>query len=247
MHTDRRTHPAGGQVSEARADVLALAVATAILTGTFPEGSMLPSEAQLCEQYGHSRTLLREAIRRLSASGMIEKRQGVGTYVTLRRNWNMFDPLVLAAYTESQQLPSLITELIDLRRLIEVEAAGLAAQRIRDSQLVELRQWVDRMSYTLEQPDQYASADMAFHNVILEAAQNRFLSGIERYLADVLLTARRMTAKSGGADRLQRAQTDHEQIFQALGSRDVAQARQAMADHIRHTEEDMRQLLLQVT
>lgn len=233
-------------MTEARTDVLALDIATAILTAEFPVGSMLPSEAALCERYGHSRTLVREAVRRLTASGMVDKRQGVGTYITLQRQWNMFDPMVLQAYIKSQQLTSLISELIDLRRLIEVEAAGLAAQRIQPTQLQELKQWLDRMSFSLEHPENYAGADVSFHNVILEAAQNRFLTGIERYLLEVLLVARQMTARSGKGQGLHRAQQDHQAIYEAIRARDEEGARQRMAEHIRHTEEDMRNTLLQM-
>lgn len=222
------------------AERVALDLATSIVNREYEEGALLPSEAALCEKFGRSRTLVREAIRRLTASRMIEKRQGVGSLVKPAAGWNLFDPLVLHAHALGGRMPEVASELIHLRRIIEVEAASLAATQMTREQLNRLEMWLVSMDHQVTEPSAYVKADVAFHEVLFEAAGNRFLKGISQYLAEAIMAARRLTAEVGGEAGLERAQAEHRAIVDAVASHDSGAARIAMATHLANTEEQIR-------
>jgi DNA-binding FadR family transcriptional regulator len=225
-------------------DGLANRLAESVLRGEPPAGALLPSENELGRVYRVSRPTMRETIRRLAASGLVETRPGLGSVVNPPARWNLFDPLVLHAFVASGSLPLIAAELVELRRTAEVEAAGLAADRARPEKVAEMRLRYEQMSTALHRPDVFAEADIAFHDAIVEACGNRFLVGIFRYVAEPLREARRVTAIAGGPLGLAQAQDHHRRIVEAIAAHDPAAARNAMRAHLAQSADDLRQALV---
>jgi DNA-binding FadR family transcriptional regulator len=113
-----------------KADRLSTEMAQQIVDGQLLAGTVLASENQLGSSYGMSRPHVRQALQRLVAAGLIATRHGLGSYVNTKEQWNLFDPLLLEAFVQSGNLSAIATELVELRKMVEVECCRLAAQRI---------------------------------------------------------------------------------------------------------------------
>src|SRR6186713_2843370 len=112
-----------------------------IISGTFAEGSVLPTEPVLCEQFGFSRTVIREGLKQLEERGLVRVEQGRGTTVQQRDSWNLLDPAVIRIALEYDQYDremSLLDDLITVRRVLEAEMARVAATRLTEDDLAAL-------------------------------------------------------------------------------------------------------------
>ena len=227
-----------------KADVVAFELANLVVDGQFTVGDYLASENELAKHFSVSRPNIRQALHRLAAAGLVEIRHGVGTFVTPDERWNLFDPLLLRAFVESGNLASIARELVELRKMVEVECAGLAAERITPTELRQLEHYLGRIDAYLDDVARVTEADLAFHEVIVCASHNRFLQGTMSYLQGVLGRARRLTMETGGTSGRRRAQEGHKAIYQAVKAHHVAQARAAMLNHMQQFEKDMERALL---
>ncbi len=167
-----------GQVTEA--------IGRAILGGEWPPGAALPTEDALAARYGVSRLLLREAMKSLAAKGMVSVRPSAGTRVLPRDRWQLLDADLLDWHLGLPVAPGFIADFLDLRRMIEPQAARLAAQRATPAQCATLREAYQRMAAALDGQGDYVAADMAFHAALLAAAQNRFLHQLGTALEKLL-------------------------------------------------------------
>ena len=228
-----------------KADGVARHLATLVVSGQLDTGGLLASENELSRQYGVSRPNIRIALRRLSTAGLAETHHGIGTFVSARAKWNLFDPMLLNALLQADDLSTIAEELVELRKMVEVECSGLAALRIDEQGLQQLEQSVQRMGDALDDVEMITRVDLAFHDVIVVASQNRFLRGVISYVREPLERARFLTMQAGGAEGRARAYHSHRAIRDAIAARDVDAARTAMAEHMRQLEHDMR-LALQV-
>jgi DNA-binding FadR family transcriptional regulator len=222
-------------------------LASRILSSTYQAGALLPTENDLARTFNASRTIIREVIRRLASAGLIETRHGVGSVVSPPEQWNVFDPLVLKLYLEQGRLPAILQELVELRRSVEVESAYVAAQRITQKDLIQLSDWLAQMQANLHDAEAFAQADFAFHSTILEAANNRFFSGIMRYLGAALWESRRITSHAGNVAGRTKALEAHTRVFEAIAAGDAGAAREAMRQHIGQSEEDLKRAALGLT
>src|SRR5215813_9254293 len=111
------------------------AFVTEIVSGTLPAGSMLPREVDLAERFEVSRGVARETIRALEERGLISVKHGKGATVTDSTRWNVFDPDVLAVLLAGSGGDEVLGEYLECRRVLEVEAAGLAAERAGDEDI----------------------------------------------------------------------------------------------------------------
>ncbi len=229
-----------------KADAVARALAEDIVAKRLGAGVLLPAEARLSERLGVSRSVVREGIRSLAATGLVATRHGVGSLVNDSSLWNIFDPLVLEAHVATGCLPSLVGELVELRRLVEVSAAGLAAERVSDIERQELHQWHQRMQQLIDDPQAMAQADIRFHDVIVAAAKNRFLHAAMEYVRPVLTRARVRTAELGGRSGRRSAQRAHTAILSCIDNCDAEGARTAMREHVRLAEDDIRAAMLAI-
>lgn len=147
----------------------------AIVTERFTQESGFPYEAQLCEQYGASRSIVREAVKMLTAKGLLRARQRAGTAVQPEKNWNLLDPDVLKWLLERDFSIDLLIDFTEMRMSIEPRAAGLAADCANGSQRAEIVKAIDRMFAAERGEDDPLEADIAFHRAVIEASNNRFM------------------------------------------------------------------------
>ena len=145
-----------------------------ILEGSWPPGTRLPNEAELCELYRVSRTALREAVRFLAAKGLIEARPRLGMVVRSRESWNLLDPELLAWQRDWGTFDAaLVRSLLEARRVIEPAAAALAAERATSADLARIEAALLAMIQNLPGDlDACCKADVAFHREILAASHN---------------------------------------------------------------------------
>ncbi|MER5218188.1 FadR/GntR family transcriptional regulator [Streptomyces sp. NPDC002838] len=203
-----------------------------IVAGELAPGSRLPKEEILAAQLGLSRNSLREAVRALTAMRILVSRQGDGTYVSSLEPHLLLETLSFAADV-SQGRAAL--QLLQVRRLLEPQATGLAAAMLQPHDLQELRDILDRCRSAATVED-FVAHDIAFHLRIVEAVGNPFLS----MLLEVLSTRTqrvRIVRGSRTRDALDSAHQDHEEILRALQARDALLAVSAATVHITAVEQ----------
>src|SRR5882724_12483469 len=140
-----------------------------IASGQWGPGTRLPRESDLAAQLGLSRNSLREAVRALSNARVLEVRQGDGTYVSSLEAADLLEPTLSATYLLQGRT---VLELFEVRRMLEPEAAAMAARHPNESVLQNLRQELERMIAAGDRADELVDADAAFHDVIASAPGN---------------------------------------------------------------------------
>jgi DNA-binding FadR family transcriptional regulator len=209
-------------------------IVSSILVGRFQPGEFLPTEDELGRQLGVSRSVVREAAKAVSMLGMIESQQGRGTIVLPSDNWNEFAPEVVEARRDLNLVDQFLVDLLEVRRTIEVEAAGLAAERATDAQLASIGGLLTDMDRVTDDPDAFAQADVSFHDAIVAATNNRPLRQLLRSIQPALLTARTLSLSSG-PDGIIRSLEEHHAIYEAISTRSSATAKTLMVTHLSWT------------
>jgi len=196
----------------------------AIVDGHFRTGERLPSENELAHLFNRSRIAVRDALHQLAILGIVTTRQGQGTTVNPIGMWNTLDPDVFVVLYGEQAFD----QLLEMRRIIEPEAAYLAAQRITDEQIGILRP----LSVLLESDsiDQHVERDTSFHLEIARAAQNSVLLTMISSISVLLRESRRCTYAVPG--EISNGHMWHQTIFTAIETRDAEGARKAMSGHL---------------
>ncbi len=169
-------------------------VGLAIVSGQLAVGTVLPNDAEMMARFDVSRTVLREALKTLEAKGLVEARAKVGTRVLPQSRWNLFDRQILSWVQLSGPDAALLAGFFDIRRVVEVEAAGLAAQHRTAEQMRLLHYWLNQRSAMTGMPEPFALAEFELHRVIGEASHNPFLraaSGLVEF-GVVVSVARRL-------------------------------------------------------
>lgn len=198
-----------------------------IVSGRFPEGSVLPNETDLAIQHDVGRSSVREALKMLAAKGLIESRPRRGTTVRPRRSWNFFDPDVLRWLENYAGDPILLRELTAVRRALEPLAAALAAEQASDAQLADIESALSALEEAEDEGMDPNSADVELHAGIIEASGNRFLASLGALIATGHAVATRTRSVSPETKR--RSLDDHRNVVMALRARDAQAAHQAMA------------------
>lgn len=157
-----------------------------IAGGRFPSGSRLPAEPELSDQLGVSRTTLREAVRALAYAGVLDVRQGDGTYVTASDPSRVFSGLGMLSATASDEE---LRAVIEARRIVEPQLAGLAAQRRDDGDLEAMESHIRDMEAATS-IEGLVDADLAFHRAVASAARSSVLEHFLNNLASHTLVAR---------------------------------------------------------
>jgi DNA-binding FadR family transcriptional regulator len=216
-------------------DVMKILIAD-IVSGVRPAGDMLPREVDLAAEFDVSRGVARETIRAMEERGLISVKHGKGATVNEPEEWDVFEPDVLAATLDSERGSEVLAEYLECRRILEVEAAGMAAERATKRDVEHLRAALQRMEETAARPESQAAeerfheADVAFHQALIGATGNRALGGLVERIHTALLLARFPLARP--QYRQERALPEHRRILAAVAEGDSAQARQAMSDHL---------------
>jgi DNA-binding FadR family transcriptional regulator len=199
----------------------------AIVTGKYVIGEGLPSEADLCVEYDVSRSSTREAVKMLSAKGLISSRPKQGIRVLPESRWNMFDTDVLNWILSSKPSLSLLREFTQVRIAIEPQAAALAAVNATAPQLKAIEKSLDRMVDADQGLDDPLEADIAFHTAILEASGNRFIAQLTDFINTALRVSIRYTNKIKGVPGADVKK--HSDIFDRIRERDAEKAKEAVS------------------
>lgn len=204
-----------------------------ILKGTLKPGDQLPAERELAQNFGVSRTAVREAVKALREKGLVEAYSGRGTFITngtsnaIRQS---LDLMIRIGQHEGS------THLAELRQILEPEIAGLAAMRIEEQLLVTMRETVATMDRSLHDPGAYIEADLDFHLALAEAAANPLVLSLLDSIVGLLREQRmKIFQKDGGPER---GQFHHKRILAAIEARDPEKARAAMRDHLDQVKND---------
>jgi DNA-binding FadR family transcriptional regulator len=196
-----------------------------IVTGGY-DGQAFPTEAELARQYAVSRSVTREAVKMLTAKGLVTARPRKGTTVQPSTHWNLFDPDVLRWLLERKFSLRLLRQFSELRIAIEPEAAALAARAADPERIAGLRAGYKRMEAAEAGGDDPLEADIAFHIAVLNASANPFYMRLHDLVATALRTSIRFTNRFKGRTASLPA---HRAVLDAIGVGDAAAAREAMA------------------
>lgn len=203
-------------------------IGTSILRGDYAAGSLLPSEGELLERFAVSRTALREALKTLTAKGLVVSKTKVGTRVLAENNWNMFDSDILAWRLELGMDRRFLGSLFEIRQALEPCAAALAATRRSEADLERLRASLDRMDAARYDLERFTAADLDFHLGIIEAAGNGFMQSIESLISTALTSAFTLSSPVDRPDDHERSVRQHRAVFDAIAGRNPQAAGDAM-------------------
>jgi len=192
-------------------------------------GTQLPTEKLLCERFGVSRAVVREAISRLKAEGCVETRQGLGAFVAAAPGESSF-----RLVRESAPADEDVADTFELRTMVESGAAELAAQRRTPESLSRIAAALDEMERALQRGEGGASADDAFHVAVAAASGNRQLERFLTYMGRQFSASRLPTWSEEGhrAGRAANAQAEHRRIFAAIKLGDAQAAGEAAIAHL---------------
>lgn len=216
------------------------ALSERIRSGEFHVGEKLPTESELMEAFGVSRTVIREAISRLQAAGLVETRHGIGTFLLEPQNEQQ-----LRIRTESILTMLDVLSILELRISLETEAAGLAASRRTEAQVQQLRAILDEFAASIHKKTGNAVAsDVAFHLLVATATGNRYFHDILKQLGKTIIPRTRVDsaslAEGDRASYLGRVHLEHEDIYNAIARKDPDAARAAMRTHLANSRERLR-------
>lgn len=208
-----------------------------IVHGEMSPGEPLPREADLAEKFEISRGTAREVIRGLEERGLIAVKHGRGATVNGPERWDTLDADVLAALLSGPTGTKTLADFLESRRILEIEAAGLAAERAEKADVDRLSHALDVMRDAAERAQrnpaveqQYHEADIAFHRALIQATKNSTLVGLVARIHAATLEARFPTARP--MLRGTRTLPEHERIMHAVASGDPVAAREAMKAHL---------------
>lgn len=215
-----------------------------IIAGEFPPGATVPGEHELSARHEVSRMTVREAMKTLQAQRILSVERGRGTFVNPLNRWASLEAVVRAA-SEGKNEAEASVQLIELRRMLETGACELAAGRIGDADIEALFGYVSAMRAAHEVNDvaAFVEADLAFHDLILHASENVFVAVLFEPLHRVL--EKRRAETSAVRDIQEHAIGHHQNIAEALQSRDPARCRQTMDAHMQQTLDDLKSFVLE--
>ena len=212
-----------------------------IRTGALPPGSRLPPENELAAQVGAGRSSIREAVKALELIRVLDVRHGDGTYVTSLEPHLLLEGVGFAIDLVQDDA---ILEVVEIRRLFEPVATGLAADRIEDAALDLLAEYVEGMERAGDDQERLVQCDHAFHSTIFEATGNRTLVSILDGLSSRTFRARIWRGVVEG-DASRQTIREHRAIHQALQAHDRQLAEAAALMHVTTSERWLRGVLAQ--
>jgi len=199
-------------------------------------GDTVPTERELTGAYRVGRSSIREALRTLESVGLIRP-AGRGTFVVADYDQLLRTPVQLLLSLEEGDLD----QLYELRQILEVEIAALAAERRTAADLQALEQWLERMEAGLGSGEDYVDADLGFHLALGEASRNRMAAHVMKAIREVLRQALLDVYQIPGSPSRSLAQ--HRQILDAVAAGDPAAARELMRRHLTRVQEEIRRVV----
>ncbi len=210
-----------------------------IRDGRLAVGDKLPTEAAIMAEFDVSRTVVREAISKLQASGLVETRHGIGTFVLgLGQN-----PGFKITPEQFSTLRDVIA-VLELRIGVETEAAALAALRRTDANLATMREALNAVARAVDEGRDAVLADFQFHQEIARATQNNHFMELISTLGSMIIPRARLEGPDAQSDErrqyLRRVNGEHENIYDAIAGQDPEAARAAMRTHLANSRERRR-------
>ena len=193
----------------------------------FEAGERLPPERELAERFGVSRTVIREAVRTVASKGLLQVRAGSGTLVRKPSSESVAESVALLVSMNGQATPA---KIVEVRRTLEVEIAGLAAHRRTDEDLLRLESILLSAAEKLDDPDTFIETDVAFHAALAQATQNELFGVLLASIANVMTEARALGLRVPGTP--ERTLRYHREVFRWVERGDRDMAREAMDRHM---------------
>jgi DNA-binding FadR family transcriptional regulator len=213
----------------------------AIVSGRYAAGASIPPEPLLGDEFGVSRTVIREAVKSLVAKGLLVTGPKVGTRVLSEAQWNWFDPDVVLWQSRTGLTREFLRDLQELRRIVEPAAVRLAAERATAADIVEIEAAYAGMKDAVENGGDYVRHDLMFHQGLLRACHNRMLVQMSKALGALLRTSFEIstTRPDGPASSLHL----HRAVLDAVIARSPQAAERATLVLIDSAREDIEQVL----
>jgi GntR family transcriptional repressor for pyruvate dehydrogenase complex len=197
-----------------------------IMEGELRPGDQLPPERIMAEQFGVSRTVIREAVKVLEISGLVTVQRGRGMMVTKPSVTSVTDSM--QRYVKIQR--SSLWALLELRSILEVEIAGLAAERCTEEDIEELQEIMRTMSNKVDSPTTYVELDLEFHLALARASHNPLFQMVLEPFMSLMREARQVGASVPHA--AERTHIYHQQLLKAVKDKNADEARRLMQEHL---------------
>ncbi|MBN9016419.1 MAG: FadR family transcriptional regulator [Rhizobiales bacterium] len=213
-----------------------------IRAGHLTSGEKLPTEQELIAQFGVSRTVIREAMASLRSEGLVVSRQGSGVFVADHEASASFRII-------SDELRTLaeVQHVLQLRLAVEVEAAGLAAERRTDDDLVRMRDSLAAIDASIAAEDSAVEPDFAFHRAIASATGNPYFERFMHFLGPVIIPRQSVRPRGETADQrrryLEQVQIEHRRILAAIERQNPEAARFTLREHLEAGRERYRRMV----
>jgi GntR family transcriptional repressor for pyruvate dehydrogenase complex len=202
-----------------------------IENGAVGPGDRLPAERELAIQIGVSRPTVRAGLRALAAMGVVQSRHGSGTYIPSGPPVLGSEPLsFLAALHGFSRM-----EMYEARRILEVGAAGLAAERATPEQIASIADEVAGLFAAMNDPQGFLVHDIKFHQAVATASGNPIVASLVEMVSELYYERRRQTAERATDRNLRDAAEMHQRVYRAIRAQDARGARRAMNDHLIHS------------
>lgn len=205
-----------------------------IVSGELEPGTLLPTEPRLCEVFGVSRTVIREAVKILEQKGLVRARQGQGTKVALPDEWNLLDPMVLAASVHYDKDLRILDDLVNVRRVLESEMAGQSAVKATVDERAQMERLLNQLIMEVATPGRHMETDVEFHDVIMRASGNRLGRAVVRTIHSEARASDRYNGFPLRSD-CEASDVGHLQIYDRIMAADQEGAARAMSEHIQYS------------
>ncbi|MFT9819461.1 FadR/GntR family transcriptional regulator [Lysinibacillus sp. NPDC056185] len=213
------------------------------LNGELQPGEKLPTERELASRFNVSRTSVREALRKLEIKGIIEIKQGSGSFIKAPDFHSLGEELSSTIIKTEKKL---IYEMLELRQILEVECAFLASQRATSEDLERIGKALEMMDRAKNDVELGIQADLSFHiNIVLASHNSIFLQlfqTLSEHMQDTIRATRRQRLKD--PERTQETIDEHKEIYLAIAAGDANQAKQLMEKHIKQIRRELSESLL---
>jgi len=203
-----------------------------IITGEWKPGTRIPSENELTQMLSVSRVPIREALQRLSALGLIETRQGEGTFVSEPTPGIFMNSLMQMLALDKKNM----MDVLQYRRIVEAESAALAAQNRDQEDIDAMEKTLFVMKNISEPCIEFSHADLDFHVFVAKATKNSLIYGAYSIVKEILISYYKKINEIMG---IERALKYHTLVFEAIKDSDVERARKWMKEHVETTIDDI--------
>jgi GntR family transcriptional repressor for pyruvate dehydrogenase complex len=216
-------------------------IADEIVSGKLGEGEPLPREIDIAAKFNVSRGVARECIRGLEERGLITVKHGRGATVAPADGWDRFDAVVRSTMLATGEGVGLLAEYLECQRILETEAAALAAERASAEDVAELGAALERMTESAQRAAvnpaaerRYHEADIAFHAALFKASRNATMAQITEPIHEAIVHTLARASRP-----IDRSLPQHRRLFAAIAQADPVEARAAMDDYLRRLEDQL--------